>query len=144
MKEGDIAMVRAIEDISYPNPWSESTFRGEIQNPSISFPLVVLHRPENKVVGYIIYWHIKDDVQVNNIAVHPEFRGKGIGTALMKHVMEKVRRAGVTFVNLEVRTSNTSAQSLYTKLGFEVLGVRKGYYMNPKEDAIIMGLFLGQ
>ncbi len=137
-------MVRDIEDISYPNPWSESTFRGEIQNTSISFPLVVLRRPENQVVGYIIYWHIKDDVQVNNIAVHPEFRGRGIGEALMKHVLEKVRRAGVTFVNLEVRTSNASARSLYKKLGFEILGIRKGYYTNPKEDAIVMGLFLGQ
>lgn len=144
MKETDLAAVRTIESLSFSNPWSETTFRGEIQNTSISFPLVVVRKPEDTVVGYIIFWHIRDDVQVNNIAVHPDFRGKGIGEALMRHVIDKVRANGATFVTLEVRPSNAGAVALYRKLGFEILGTRKNYYTNPDEDAYLMGLVLGE
>jgi len=144
MKDTDLAAVRTIESLSFSNPWSETTFRGEIQNTSISFPLVVVRKPEDAVIGYIVFWHIRDDVQVNNIAVHPDFRGKGIGEALMRHVIDKVRANGATFVTLEVRPSNTGAVALYQKLGFEILGTRKNYYTNPDEDAYLMGLVLGE
>lgn len=144
MKEADLRHVQDIEVLSYSSPWSESTFRGEIQNTSISYPLVVVDKPENRIVGYIIYWHIKEDVQVNNIAVHPDFRGKGIGKAMMKHILEKTRKEGAAFVHLEVRMSNTAALALYKRLGFEVLGTRKNYYMNPLEDALVLGLVLNQ
>jgi ribosomal-protein-alanine N-acetyltransferase len=144
MKDTDLAAVRTIESLSFSNPWSETTFRGEIQNTSISFPLVVVRKPEDTVIGYIIFWHIRDDVQVNNIAVHPDYRGKGIGEALMRHVIDKVRANGATFVTLEVRPSNAGAVTLYRKLGFEILGTRKNYYTNPDEDAYLMGLVLGE
>jgi ribosomal-protein-alanine N-acetyltransferase len=144
MREEDLGEVRAIEVLSFPNPWSESTFRGEIQNAPISRPLVVIRRPEERVVGYIIYWHIGEDVQINNVAVHPDVRGKGVGEALLRFVIEKVRDKGATFISLEVRMSNTAAQALYRKLGFDVLGVRKNYYTNPDEHALLMGLMLDQ
>ena len=144
MKEEDLPVVRTIEDLSFPNPWSDTTFRGEIQNTSISFPLVVVRKPGDEVVGYIIFWHIREDVQVNNVAVHPDFRGKGIGEALMRHVIDKVRKSGATFMTLEVRASNAAAVTLYKKLGFEILGTRKNYYTNPDEDACLMGLVLDQ
>lgn len=144
MSEGDLPEVRAIEDLSFSSPWSENTFRGEIQNPPISFPLVVVRKPEERVVGYIIFWHVRDDVQVNNIAVHPDFRGQGIAEALMRFVIDKVRREGATFMTLEVRSSNTAAAALYQKLGFEVLGARKNYYTKPDEDALVLGLVLDQ
>jgi ribosomal-protein-alanine N-acetyltransferase len=144
MRTEDLPEVQAIEIVSFPNPWSEDTFRGEIQNTVVSEPLVVVHRPDGRVVGYTVYWRIGDDVQVNNIAIHPDFRGRGIGESLMKFILEKVRGAGVTFVSLEVRASNIAALTLYGKLGFEVLGTRKGYYTNPSEDALVMGLVLGQ
>jgi ribosomal-protein-alanine N-acetyltransferase len=142
MKVSDLAEVRSIETLSFTNPWSETTFRGEIQNTSISFPLVVVHRPGEEVVGYIIFWHIGEDVQVNNIAVHPDYRGRGIGEALMRHVIDKVRAKGATFINLEVRLSNAGAVALYKKLGFEILGERKNYYTHPDENAYLMGLVL--
>lgn len=142
MKEDDLPAVRTIEALSFSNPWSDSTFLGEIQNTPVSFPLVVVRKPSDKVIGYIIYWHIREDVQVNNIAVHPDFRGKGIGEALMRHVIEKVRRNGATFMTLEVRLSNAAAVTLYKKLGFDILGTRKNYYTNPDEDAFLMGLVL--
>jgi len=144
MKEDDLPEVRTIEALSFSNPWSDNTFRGEIQNSSVSFPMVVVQRPGERVIGYILYWHIQEDVQVNNIAVHPDFRGRGIGEALMQHIIERVRKKGATFVTLEVRPSNTTAVTLYKKLGFEVLGMRKNYYTNPNEDACLMGLVLDQ
>jgi ribosomal-protein-alanine N-acetyltransferase len=144
MKEDDLPEVRTIEALSFSNPWSDNTFRGEMQNTSVSFPMVVVQRPGERVIGYILYWHIQEDVQVNNIAVHPDLRGRGIGEALMRNTIERVRKNGATFVTLEVRPSNTTAVTLYKKLGFEVLGTRKNYYTNPNEDAYLMGLVLDQ
>ncbi len=144
MKEDDLAAVRTIEALSFSNPWSDNTFRGEIQNTSVSFPLVVVRKPGEDVVAYIIFWQIRDDVQVNNIAVHPDCRGLGLGEAMMRFAIAKVRGAGATFMTLEVRSSNTAAVSLYRKLGFEILGTRKNYYTRPDEDAYVMGLVLDQ
>lgn len=144
MREEDLPAVRAIEIMSFSNPWSDSTFRGEIQNTSVSFPLVVVRRPGEEVVAYIVFWQIRDDVQVNNVAVHPECRGLGLGEAVMRFAIAKVRAAGAGFMTLEVRKSNAPAVSLYRKLGFEVLGDRKHYYTKPDEDAYVMGLVLEQ
>lgn len=144
MQEGDLPAVRAIEALSFSNPWSDNTFRGEIQNTSISFPFVVVRRPGDEVVAYIVFWQIRDDVQVNNIAVHPDCRGLGIGESLMRFAVAKVRGEGAAFMTLEVRQSNTAALTIYEKLGFEVLGTRKNYYTKPDEDAFVMGLVLDQ
>jgi [ribosomal protein S18]-alanine N-acetyltransferase len=162
MKEEDLPAVRVIEALSFSNPWSDNTFRGEIQNTAVSFPLVVVRRADNQaaadnrvdpvgaavadeeVVAYIIYWQIGDDVQVNNVAVHPDCRGLGLGEAMMRHAIGKVRDAAGAFMTLEVRQSNTPALTLYRKLGFEVMGVRKNYYTKPDEDAYVMALDLGQ
>jgi len=143
MKNADLPEVLVIEIQSFSNPWSDVTFRGEIQNTGISFPMVIFHETERRVAGYIIYWKIGDEVQINNVAVHPDFRGKGLGEAALRLVLKQVREKDATYVMLEVRPSNTPALTLYRKLGFEVLGVRKAYYTNPSEDAYVMGLALG-
>jgi ribosomal-protein-alanine N-acetyltransferase len=142
MREEDLPAVRAIEALSFSNPWSDNTFRGEIQNTSVSFPMVVVRRPGEEVVAYIIYWQIRDDVQVNNVAVHPDCRGLGLGEALMRYAIARVRESGATFMTLEVRQSNAPALTLYNKLGFEVMGTRKNYYTKPDEDAFVMALDL--
>jgi ribosomal-protein-alanine N-acetyltransferase len=151
MKEEDLPAVRVIEALSFSNPWSDNTFRGEIQNTSVSFPMVTVRRPGHpvgaavaveEVVAYIIYWQIGDDVQVNNVAVHPDCRGLGLGEALMRYAIAKVREAGATFMTLEVRPSNAPALALYKKLGFEIMGTRKNYYTKPDEDAYVMALDL--
>lgn len=144
MREGDLPAVRAIEALSFSNPWSDNTFRGEIQNTSISSPMVVVRRPAEEVVAYIVYWQIRDDVQINNVAVHPDHRGLGLGEAMMRYAIAKVRASGAGFVTLEVRQSNTAAVTLYKKLGFEILGTRRNYYTKPDEDAHVMGLVLDQ
>lgn len=143
MIEADIPAVLVIEGLSFSNPWSDATFRGEVQNKGISFPVVIVHEPDQRVAGYIIYWQIRDEVQITNIALHPDFRGRGIGETVLTVILKEVRGKGATFVTLEVRSSNTPAVSLYRKLGFKVLGTRKGYYGNPVEDAYVMGLALG-
>jgi ribosomal-protein-alanine N-acetyltransferase len=153
MREEDLPEVLAIEALSFSNPWSDNTFRGEIQNTPVSFPMVVVRRPgdpvgaagaDGEVVGYVIFWQIRDDVQVNNVAVRPDCRGLGLGEALMRYAIAKVRAAGAAFMTLEVRQSNTAAVSLYKKLGFETMGTRKNYYTRPDEDAYVMALVLDQ
>ena len=129
-----------IERLSFPNPWQESTFRGEIQHRPISFPLAVVHETLGRVIGYIIFWMIGEDVQVNNIAVHPDFRRMGIGERILRQVIAEVKFRGARLMTLEVRPSNTPALSLYKKLGFKMMGTRKGYYSFPPEDAIVLGL----
>jgi ribosomal-protein-alanine N-acetyltransferase len=142
MREDDLAAVREIERRSFSNPWSDNTFRGEIQNTSVSFPMVVVRRPGEEVVGYIVYWRIRDDVQVNNVAVDPGCRGLGLGEAMVRYVIARSREAAATFITLEVRQSNTPALTLYRKLGFEIMGTRKNYYTKPDEDAYVMALVL--
>ena len=144
MTAGDLPEVMAIERTSFPNPWHEVTFRGELQNTGISFPLVAAERTAGRILGYIIYWRIQDEIQINNIAVHREARGWGIGEGIMRRVLDMERAAGVVFASLEVRMSNMPARALYEKLGFETLGLRKDYYVNPMEDALVLGLNLSQ
>jgi ribosomal-protein-alanine N-acetyltransferase len=144
MKDSDLPAVRVIEALSFSNPWSDNTFRGEIQNTSVSFPMVVVRRPGDEVVGYIIFWMIRDDVQVNNVAVHPDCRGLGLGEAMMRYAIARTREDGAAFMTLEVRQSNTPAVTLYKKLGFDIMGTRKNYYTKPDEDAYVMALVLDQ
>jgi len=143
MEERDLPAVLAIERLSFPNPWHESTFRGEIQNRSISYPWVIVREPGSHVVGYIIFWKIGEEVQVNNIAVHPDFRRRGLGEALLRKVISWVKQQGAQYITLEVRQSNLAAQALYFKLGFKPVGIRRFYYSNPVEDALVMMLDLG-
>jgi ribosomal-protein-alanine N-acetyltransferase len=92
-----------------------------------------------RIVGYIIYWKIQEEIQISNFAIHPDFRGRGIGEAVMRSVIKAIQRDGGVYIFLEVRPSNLAARNLYKKLGFKVLGTRKDYYHTPLEDALIMG-----
>jgi ribosomal-protein-alanine N-acetyltransferase len=144
MRAEDLAAVLAIERVSFPNPWPAATFLGEIQNRSISNPYVAVTASGGGqvIIGYVIFWLIADEAQVNNIAVHPDFRGQGIGQWLMEKSLDLIRDLGGRFVILEVRLSNYSAQRLYRKLGFFDIGRRRSYYFNPEEDALVLGLSL--
>ena len=144
MLEEDLPVVVEIENISYPNPWQLSSFKGEIENRPISNPYVIIYRPLEKIIGYVIYWHIRNEVQISNIAISPEYRQLGVGEGVLKKVLHEMRHKGAEFVFLEVRPSNLAARRLYEKLGFTILGLRKGYYRNPSEDAIVMGMSLSQ
>jgi ribosomal-protein-alanine N-acetyltransferase len=140
METRDLVSVLEIERQSFPNPWHESTFLGEIQHRPISFPMVIMHNTLNRVIGYIIFWVIGEEAQINNIAIHPDFRRMGIGEHVLKHMIGQVSSSGVKLITLEVRPSNAAALTLYRKIGFKMIGIRKGYYTNPPEDAFVLGL----
>ena len=139
MEEEDIPTILEIENVSFQNPWRASTFSGEIANRGVSYPYVIVHRIFERVIGYIIYWRIQEEVQISNLAVHPDFRQRGIGEAVMRSVIKAIHKDGAEYVFLEVRPSNLAARNLYEKLGFKILGTRKDYYQTPLEDALIMG-----
>ena len=134
--EAHIDDIMIIENLSFKIPWSRQSVIDEITRNK--FAIYKCARTEMKIVGYAGLWHICDEGHITNIAVHPEFRGIGIGSALMESLMEYAKNEGITGLTLEVRRSNNSAQALYRKFGFEDGGMRKAYYADNNEDAIIM------
>ncbi len=138
MQERDLPFILEIERLSFPNPWKESSFRGEIENLHISFPNVIVQRPHERIVGYIIFWYMADAAQISNFALHPDFRGLRVGESMLKETLGIIRTMGARHVVLEVRPSNTPAVILYQKFGFTLLGMRQGYYQDPPEDAMVM------
>jgi ribosomal-protein-alanine N-acetyltransferase len=141
MLNADLAEVLSIEHQSFSNPWLESTFRGEIQNVGISHPIVAVERATGAIIGYVIYWLVQDEVQINNVAVHPDFRRRHVGEAMMNKILEDALAKGGRYAVLEVRLSNVAARMLYEqKLGFVFLDIRSAYYTNPTEDALVLGL----
>lgn len=143
MSYKDLEAVCKIEALSFPTPWPRSLFIEELENPlSHLYTARVKEDDRDVVVGYIIFWVIVDEAHILNVAVHPDYRGRGIGKGLVKFVVETCRMLGLKRVFLEVRRSNIVARRLYRGFGFEVVGIRKGYYSDTKEDAIVMALKL--
>ena len=138
MKEEDVDRIVEIERLSFTTPWSKYAFLSEIYNQPISCPFVIEDSRKNKIIGYVIYWIIGDEAHINNIALHPEFRGQGIGEYVLRKIIELIKKAGAKFISLEVRPSNIPARKLYQKLGFRLEAIRKNYYINPREDALIL------
>jgi ribosomal-protein-alanine N-acetyltransferase len=136
MTEDDIDEVMEIEKLSFATPWSREAFVGEVTKNSCARYIVA--EVDKKVVGYAGFWVVLDEGHITNIAVHPEYRGKGIGSRLMEGLIDLAKKNGITSMTLEVRESNLVAQNLYKKFGFKVLGRREGYYQDNNEDAIVM------
>lgn len=132
----DIDDVMNIEEASFPNPWSKTAFYNEIVNNQFATYLIL--EAEGEPVGYCGIWVIIDEAHVTNIAIIPRFRGKKYGDALMKKAMEQARIMGAKTMTLEVRVSNEVAQKLYRKYGFENGGIRRNYYTDNGEDALVM------
>jgi ribosomal-protein-alanine N-acetyltransferase len=109
----------------------------ELQNRSVCH-IYVVRTADCPVVGFCAFWFVFDEIHINNVAVLPQFRGRGIGTALMQHVLAEAHRLGAIRATLEVRASNTLALRLYERLGFYVAATRRNYYSNPVEDALIL------
>jgi ribosomal-protein-alanine N-acetyltransferase len=139
MKESDLDRIIAIEKKSFVAPWSKRLFRETLAFP-LSFNLVIVKKVDNTVVGYANFYVIGDEAQVLNIAVDPELRKKGYAAALLGHAIETLEAKDVEDFYLEVRPSNTDAQRLYEGFGFKRVGIRKKYYPETNEDAIVMHL----
>lgn len=128
--------VLEIERASFPTPWLRQAFLSELCNNPVAHYYVGL--VDDRVVGYGGMWVILDEAHITTVAVHPDFRGRYIGERLVRHLLAEARGLGAKRATLEVRSSNRAAQSLYRKLGFASRGVRKGYYSDTNEDAVIM------
>ncbi|WP_139905661.1 ribosomal protein S18-alanine N-acetyltransferase [Clostridium thermarum] len=121
--------------LSFPITWSKESFEQELSNRYARYVVAV---KDGIVVGFGGMWIIIDEAHITNIAVHPEFRGFGIGSMLVDALMNICKIEGVTAATLEVRVSNFKAINLYKKFGFVEEGIRKSYYEDNKEDALIM------
>ena len=133
----DLDGVLEVESESFSNPWTREMYAWELQNRSVCH-IYVLRTPERAVTGFCAFWLVFDEIHINNVAVRPEFRRQGLGTALMHHVLAEARRLGARRATLEVRASNDGARRLYERLGFYIAGTRRNYYSHPVEDALIL------
>lgn len=139
LREEDLPEVAAIELASSPTPWTEGLFFNELRRPR---SLAKAARTEGRVIGYVFANWVLDEGNILSFAVHPEFRRKGVGSTLVKEILEALLAEGCAAVYLEVRASNIAAQRLYERMGFRTFGIRKGYYRSPDEDGLIMGCTL--
>ncbi len=135
MQEQDLPEVLAIENASYPRPWSRTHFLDELASPH-AFPLVAFDHT-GRLVGYICPMLLFDEGHILNVAVHHDCRGLRIGELLVERVLGDCQSGGAEIVSLEVRPSNHSALKLYHRMGFVETGRRKHYYENG-EDALLM------
>ena len=132
----DLDRIMAIEKASFSAPWSRNAFTGELSDNHFARYLVM--QMGDEIIGYGGMWIIIDEAHVTNIAVYPLYRGKKLGERLLRFMMAVAYTEGARRMTLEVRVSNFQAKNLYLKLGFVEAGLRKGYYTDNKEDAIIM------
>ena len=135
MKEEDLGAVVQLEQTVFSVPWSECNLHESLLRPEYLF---LVSEDEGKITGYAVLLMIAGEGDVTNIAVFPEYRGRGIGAALTKALLVEGRKRGMNAFTLEVRVGNQAAIHIYEKLGFRSEGVRKGFYEKPKEDALIM------
>ncbi len=136
MELADIDQVFEIETASFATPWSKEAFYDELTKNR--FAVYTLLEVDETIAGYCGVWIIVDEAHITNIALLPEYRGRKLGEALLKKVMETARNMGAKTLTLEVRVSNTAARSLYRKQGFQEGAIRKQYYTDNLEDAIVM------
>ena len=133
----DLDGVLALEEASFNNPTTREWYEGELKRPEVCF-IYVLRTPDTPVAGFCAFWLVIDQAHINNLAVLPELRGQGLGTQLLEAVIAEAAHLGAILLTLEVRQSNAPALRLYEKAGFYREGVRKNYYTNPVEDALIL------
>jgi ribosomal-protein-alanine N-acetyltransferase len=138
LEAGDLDTVEVIERASYPTPWSRSMFAAELRKPSSIAIGAYLEETKGEIVGYAIISRYVDAWHVMNIAVAPDYRRRGIATTLLERLFEVTATDSRRGYTLEVRVSNRDAIRLYERLGFEPRGVRRGYYTDTREDALIM------
>lgn len=139
MQSSDIITVLDIEKCSFSTPWTQESFEQEMTNPRAHY--VVLEE-KTTVIGYGGFWQILEEGHITNLAIHPDYRGKGHGKKLIETMLNYARSLNIERVTLEVRKSNEIALKAYTSLGFNIEGKRSRYYTNPTEDAYIMWVSL--
>lgn len=137
----DLKRIVAIENSSFADPWAAAALQSELVPDYLRRPLVA--EAGGRIVGYLMAWSVVDILHVLNIATDPAWRRRGVGRALLLAAAAEAREAGLERATLEVRRSNRGARDFYRRYGFVESGVRKGYYADDGEDAIIMDARLG-
>lgn len=135
MHSAHVAQIAELEKICFSDPWSEKSIASELDN-KLAFWLVATEG--ERVAGYIGSQTVMDETDMMNVAVHPDFRRRGIAEVLVNGLVDTLKTKGSHCLTLEVRASNAPAIALYEKLGFSEIGRRKNYYRNPREDALIL------
>ncbi len=133
----EIDAVLAVEEASFTNPWTRAMYVAELENRNVSYCYLAKDE-DGRVLGFCSYWHVLDELHINNLAVMPQERRAGIGSALLKFVLDQGATLGARRATLEVRRSNEFARLLYERFGFTVAGVRRAYYTKPVEDALVL------
>lgn len=128
--------IERLEQICFSDPWSKESILYELTENQLSTYIVAEY--QGQVIGYVGVWAIVDEGHITNVAVDPEYRRMQVGSALIKTMLKATIELGLKSHTLEVRAGNEPAKALYRKFGFEEAGIRKGYYENNGEDAIIM------
>lgn len=141
MQPGHITEIAAIEAASFACPWPRHFFQAAILHKK-AHPLVCLALPGRALTGYLCLWLEGSEVQVQNLAVHPAFRGRGVGAHLLQEGLKQALKLGAGQAVLEVRPSNLAARRLYSSMRFSEIGRKPGYYTNDGEDALILFLDL--
>ena len=135
MAEEHISALAQLEKECFADPWSEKALAEELTNPNAVFRVALI---DEEVAGYVGMLHVLDEGDICNVAVFDKFRRRGVATALIQHLVDYAVENQLSFITLEVRESNMGAQKFYETMGFETIGIRKNFYYNPKEHAILM------
>jgi len=138
MQKADAPFLLPIEIPSFGRfHWNEDSFRNEVSNQVANY-FVVIHKPTGQFLGYAGVWFVVDEGHITTLATHPTLRGLGLGELLVTHLYGLAYQAQMLLLTLEVRASNFSAQNLYYKYGFHMVGTRPRYYQDTQEDALLL------
>jgi [ribosomal protein S18]-alanine N-acetyltransferase len=133
----DLPALFELEQVCFANPWSEDSLRYDLgKNPNACYLAAI--SPDGTLAGYAAYWRAADEGMITNIAVAPAWRSQKVGTHLLASLIRVAAKEELTCMTLEVRPSNLAACRLYESAGFAAIGIRRGYYADNGEDAIIM------
>ena len=136
MEERDLDAIMEVEKQCFTLPWSREAFYNELHQNRFAHYLIL--EEDDNVIGYCGAWLVVDEAHITNIAVLPAYQGRGLGKVLLSSMIEECKLRAIERMTLEVRESNLVAQSLYKKLGFVEGAIRKNYYSDNQEDAIVM------
>ncbi len=139
MQIKDLQKVLEIENELFSEPWSAKMFIEKIINHKV---FVMRKSDEQEIIGFICGWKINNEFEITNLGIKKQFQRQGFGEILVEHILKEMKKDDCKVISLEVRENNFAAQKLYEKIGFEIIGIRKGYYQNPKENAVVMRLRL--
>lgn len=140
MRKEDLPEVMAIESLSFSEPWTEEMFLHELSSDGVAQVLVARADEGSgpRIVGFLCAWFVGGEFHINNLAVHPGYRRRGIASHILEEMLCRAKASGARIGYLEVRASNEAAIAIYQRYGFKTVGRRRNYYDHPREDAIVM------